>query len=79
MLRSIGKQPGESVESVPRKKKKAMVGRICGEGFKPEMKEWTGNGYERGELMEPTEEVPLVGLGDGQKPELILQTRGDVN
>jgi len=39
MLRSIGKQPGESVESVPRKKKKAMVGRICGEGFKPEMKE----------------------------------------
>jgi len=29
--------------------------------------------------MEPTEEVPLVGLGDGKKPELILQTRGDVD
>jgi len=28
MLRSIGKQPGESVESV-RKKRKATVGRIC--------------------------------------------------
>ena len=32
MLRSIGKQSGESVESVPKKnkkKKKATVGRIC--------------------------------------------------
>jgi len=29
MLRSIGKQFGESVESVLKKKRKAMVGRIC--------------------------------------------------
>jgi len=29
MLRSIGKQSGESVESVPKKKRKATVGRIC--------------------------------------------------
>jgi len=29
MLRSIGKQSGESVESVLKKKRKATVGRIC--------------------------------------------------
>ena len=29
MLRSIGKQSGKSVESVPRKKKKAMLEMIC--------------------------------------------------
>jgi len=29
MLRSIGKQPGESVESVMKKKRKATAGRIC--------------------------------------------------
>ena len=29
MLRSIGKESGESVKSVMRKKKKATVGRIC--------------------------------------------------
>jgi len=33
MFRSIGKQSGESVESVPKKKKKATVGRICGRKF----------------------------------------------
>jgi len=32
MLRSIGKQSGESVESVLEKKRKAMVGRICRKG-----------------------------------------------
>jgi len=32
MLRIIGKQSGESVESVLKKKKKAMVGMICGKG-----------------------------------------------
>jgi len=38
--RSIGKQSGESVESVPKKKRKATVGRIAEkEGFKPGMKE----------------------------------------
>jgi len=40
MLRSIGKQSRESVESVPKKKRKATVGRICRkEGFKLAMKE----------------------------------------
>jgi len=40
MLRGIGKQSGESVESVLKKKKKATVGRICRkEGFMPGMKE----------------------------------------
>jgi len=29
MLRSIGKQSRESMQSVPRKKKKATLGRIC--------------------------------------------------
>jgi len=29
MVRSIGKQSGESVESVRKKKRKATVGRIC--------------------------------------------------
>jgi len=33
MLRSIGKQSGESVESVPEKKRKATVGRICRKRF----------------------------------------------
>jgi len=41
MLRSIGKQSGESVESVLKKKRKAAVGRICRKknGFKRGMKE----------------------------------------
>jgi len=40
MPRSIGKQSGESVESVRKKKKKATLGRICRkEGCKPEMKQ----------------------------------------
>jgi len=39
MLRSIGKQSGESVESVLKKKRKATVGRICRNGrFLPGMK-----------------------------------------
>jgi len=32
MLRSVGKQCGESVESVVKKKRKATVGRICRRG-----------------------------------------------
>jgi len=32
MLRSIGKQSGESVESVPKKKRKATARRICRKG-----------------------------------------------
>jgi len=32
MLRSVGKQSGESVESVLKKKRKATAGRICRNG-----------------------------------------------
>jgi len=32
MFRSIGKQPGKSVDSVLKKKMKATVGRICRKG-----------------------------------------------
>jgi len=32
MLRSIGKQSGESVESVLKRKREAAVGRICRKG-----------------------------------------------
>ena len=32
MLRSVGKQSGESMESVRKKKRKATVGRICRKG-----------------------------------------------
>jgi len=58
VLRSIGKQYGESVESILERKR-----RLCGkgfaekEGFKPGMMD-----DESGELMEPTEKVPLIGL-----------------
>ena len=41
MLRSIGKQSGESVESVLEKKRKSTVERIC----RKWMKEWKGNGW----------------------------------
>jgi len=34
MLRSIGKQSGESFESLLKKKRKAAVGRICRKGMK---------------------------------------------
>ena len=41
MLTSIGRQCGESVESVPKKKRKDTVGRIRRKkGFKPGMKDW---------------------------------------
>ena len=33
MLRSIGKQSGESVESVLKKKRRATVGMICRKGM----------------------------------------------
>jgi len=32
MLRSIGKQSGESMESILKKKRKATVGKICRKG-----------------------------------------------
>jgi len=40
MLKSIGKQSGEAMQSVLKKKKKATMGRICRKGrFKPGMKD----------------------------------------
>jgi len=45
MLRNSSKQSGESVESVPKKKRKTTVGRICRKGgFKPGMKERVSDG-----------------------------------
>ena len=56
MLRSIGKESGESVESVLEKKRKAMVGRICRKGrFQSGMKEWGVMDDESGVSMEPME------------------------
>jgi len=44
MLRSIGEQSRETVESVKEKKRKATVGRICRKGrFKPGMKDRAGD------------------------------------
>jgi len=40
MLRSIGKSPGESVESVPEKKRKAAMGRICRKGPREDREKW---------------------------------------
>ena len=63
MPRSIGKQSGESVESVRKKKKKASMGRICRkEGCKPGsgMKQLGVMDDESGESLEPTEEVHIT-------------------
>jgi len=39
MIKSVGKQSGESVDSVLKKKRKATVERICRKGgFRPGMK-----------------------------------------
>ena len=64
MLRSIGKQSGESVESVRKKKKKATVGRICRKG---RFKAWNERvkgvmDDESGESMGLMEEVLLKEL-----------------
>jgi len=63
MLRSIGKQSGESGESVRKKKRLATVGRICRKGIFLSL-EWKSEGAvddESGESMELMEEVPLKG------------------
>ena len=61
MLRSIGKQSGESGESVLKQKKKAAVRKIYRkECFQHEMKDHD----ESGESMEPMEEVPLDKVRD---------------
>ena len=72
MLRSIGKQSGESVESVLKKKE--------GYGVKDLQKrkvlssEWKSEGVmddESGESMEPMEEVPLIQLGEAELERLV--------
>jgi len=61
MLRSIGKQSGESVESVLKKKRKVCGGRDLQKKrfFSPAMKERGVMDDESGESMEPMEDVPL--------------------
>ena len=57
MLRSIGKQSVESVESVLKKKRKVLS------------LEWKSGGVmddESGESMEAMEEVPFLGLGESE-------------
>ena len=73
MLRSIGKQSSESVESVWRKKRKAVVGRTGRKG-KFRRLEWKSEGAmddESGESMELMEEVPLKGLGESELESLV--------
>jgi len=66
MLRNIGKQSGESVESVESGRRK---GRLRWEGFaeiesfKPGVEEWVMKVVKSMELME---EVPLKELGDAE-------------
>ena len=48
MLRSTGKQSGESVESVLKKKRKTTVGRICRKG---RFKAWNENSKGDGILI----------------------------
>ena len=72
MLRSIGKQSGESVSQSERRK-----GRLRWEGFteKESFKlEWKSEGVmddESGELMELMEEVPLKELGNAKLERLV--------
>ena len=71
MRRSIGKQSGESMESVWKKKRweEEKVG-YCGKDLQKRKVlslEWKSEGVmhdESGELMELMEEVPLKELGD---------------
>ena len=81
MLRSIGKQPGESVKSVlEKKKRKTTVLRICRKvrffslGWKSE----GAMGDESGESIEPMEEVPLGGLGESELERLVRGWRREV-
>ena len=65
MLRSIGKQSGESAESVLQKKEIATMGRIC---RKMKVLKSEGDGWWE---WEPMEEVPLVGLGECELERLV--------
>ena len=68
MLRNIFKQAGEAVESVLKKKRKAMAGGFAEkEDYKPGMKEWRVMDDESGESMELMEEV----LGESKLEKLV--------
>ena len=84
MLRSIGKQSGESVESVltPGEEKDPFLlfGTDSGYGgkdsqkrkvFSQEWKSWGMMYDESGESMEPVEEVPLKELGESDLERLV--------
>jgi len=69
MLTSIGKQSGESVESVLGKKKKSTMRRICTKGKFWAYKINESDGVmddDSGESMELMEEVPIEGLGESE-------------
>ena len=71
MLRSIGKQSGESVESVWKKKRKAITD---WQKRKVLSMEWNSERVmadESGESMEPTEEVPLKELSASELDRLV--------
>ena len=71
MLRSIGKQSGESMESVLKKTEEAMEGRICGKGRSLSL-EWNSEGVtddESGESIE--EKVPVIGTGELESWKLV--------
>ena len=66
MLRTIGKQYREYMESVVMKKRKGLS------------LEWKNEGVmddENGELMEPTEEVPLEELGESELERLVWSVK----
>jgi len=68
MLRSIGKQYWESVESVHGEEMVGYVGKDL-QKRKVLSLEWKSEGVmddESGESMEPMEEVPLIQLGDAE-------------
>ena len=72
MLRSIGKQSGESAESVRKKKREATVGMICSKRrFKPGMKCEEVMNDESGESTEPMEELSLKELGESELERLV--------
>ena len=72
MLRSIGKQSGESVESV--KEKNVGYGGKDLQKRKVLSLEWKSEGMmddESGESMELTEEMPLKELGEAELKKLV--------
>jgi len=73
MLRSIGKQSGESVESVQEKKRLGYGGKDL-QKRKVLSLGWKSEGVmddESGESMELMEEMPLKKLGEAQSERLV--------